>query len=79
MDLGLVEMFVQRMMEFEGWVTHVSQSSIQGITVDDVSTMVKDLEKMVPQKNAQVDCFGPDQEGTRDLADEDDGKHVFQK
>ena len=37
-------------MEFKGWVTDVSQSSIQGITDDDVSTMVMDLENMVPQK-----------------------------
>ena len=50
MDLGLVYLFVPRMMEFKGWVTDVSQSSIQVITDDDVSTMVKDLEKMVPQK-----------------------------
>ena len=50
MNLGLVYLFVLRMMEFKGWVTHVSQSSIQVITDDDVSTVVKDLEKMVPQK-----------------------------
>ena len=42
MDLGLVNLFVPRMMEFKGWVTDVSQSSIQGITDDE--------ENMVPQK-----------------------------
>ena len=42
MDLGLENLFVSRMMEFKGWVTDVSQSSIQGITDDE--------ENMVPPK-----------------------------
>ena len=44
------EFFVLRKMEFRGWVTGHTQSSIQGITDDEGSILVKDLERMVPRQ-----------------------------
>ena len=39
----------QRRMEFKGWVTDYSKSSIQGITDDEVARHVSDRERMKPQ------------------------------
>ena len=44
------EIFVPRRMEFTGWITDYTKSSIQGITDDEVMTLVSDLEKMVPRQ-----------------------------
>ena len=37
-------------MEFKGWVTDYSKSSIQGITDDEVATLVSGLQRMAPQQ-----------------------------
>ena len=42
--------FVPRRMEFKGWVTDYSKNCVQGITDDEVATLVSDLERMVPQE-----------------------------
>ena len=44
------EIFGPRRMEFKSCVTDYSKKSIQGITDDEVSTLVKDLERLVPQQ-----------------------------
>ena len=42
--------FIPRKMEFKGWVTDHSESSLQGITDDEVTKLLIDLERMVPQQ-----------------------------
>ena len=39
-----------REMGLRGWATDESKSGIQGITDDEVSKLVSDLERMVPQQ-----------------------------
>ena len=57
------DIFVPRKMEFKGWVTDFSESSFQGITDDEVATLVSDLERMVPQQANRWIDLGPEQEG----------------
>ena len=43
--LDLVSLLVPTMMEFKGWDTDYSRSSIEGITEDGVAKLVSDLER----------------------------------
>ena len=60
------ETFIPRKMEFKGWIADFSKGNLQGITDDEVAKLLSDLERMVPQHDP-----GPNQEGTRNLAEED--------
>ena len=42
--------FIRRKMEFKGWVTDYSESCFQGVTDDEVTELLIDLERMVPQQ-----------------------------
>ena len=44
------ETFIPIKMEFKGWVTDYFQSCLQGITDDEVTKLLIDLEKLVPQQ-----------------------------
>ena len=42
--------FIPRKLEFKGWVTDYSESILQGITDEEITTFLNDLERMVPQQ-----------------------------
>ena len=41
------EMCIRRKMEFKGWITNCTRSSLQGITDDEVLKLVSDVEEMM--------------------------------
>ena len=47
------EIFNPRKMEFLGWITDCTKGSLQGITDDEVMTILSDLEKMIPRQAHQ--------------------------
>ena len=54
------ETFIPRKMEFKGWVTDYSKSSLQEITDGEITILLNDLEKLVPQ-HAQNGLVGTKQ------------------
>ena len=44
----LNDLFTPRRMEFKGWVTDYKQCRYQGLTDTEVSNLINDLHKMVP-------------------------------
>ena len=43
-------MFIPRKMEFKGWITDYTRSSLQEITHDEVTVFIVDWQKMVPEE-----------------------------
>ena len=55
-------------MEFKGWVTDHKQCGYQGLTDTEVSNLINDLDKMVP--DAQKYRLGSNQERPRNVANQ---------
>ena len=71
------EISMSRKMELKGCITD-NTSSFQGITDEEVMVFIVDLQKVIPgQFHQYIDWIN--QEGARELADQDDCQHVVQE
>ena len=69
--------FIPRKMEFKGWVTDCSESTLQGVTDEEIMKFLNDLERMVPQQAQKwIDCDQTKKE--QGTWRGNNGKHVVQ-